>query len=606
MADKNGRAGRIYLNVPKKGAVWLAAQRLVHIAKNELNCRLEIGRGGEPARFNVAAMCFPWKKNEMANLQEAEAILLPDGRLKSLEKAEYGAQGFIAARLKRSQNQTLLLAANTPTGLKNALLTLCDRLYRDAEGNVVIYPFEGVHKPAFESRHIKTDAMNCGRFRATLEYWRPASQAGVNEFADWLASFRLTDYNLLAFVRGWGLTYASEKFPLLADPQHPNVRTDFYPQLLERLHEWGIRTWASDIYMASGYSMETGTCPEILSPCAVRARLRPFKAGKGSFRDILSDPNAITCLSHPSAARFYADVVAETLERYPALDGLDFHIGHAFPSKICRCPQCGGLDGNRELVYRCFVKAYETAVGRKPGIRMRTAVKMFGDATRKIVEHCAELPNLELFCWFRWLGNYLLERTELPVTTGHEDGGGGLEASESNSSELNNLPAIRDYYRDYEPWLGIYVNLARKSALPSISWEPILHREMEQQFFLYSQLTWEPDLSWAEFAGRFVIRSERRWDAKLVAAYCLALEANAAVTSWGLTDLGHAQGVMQTRGLLETPLVRGKIASLRKLYASMNIADYARAEAPAIFNLRHSLAKTIARLQSGKTLRGCH
>lgn len=166
---------------------------------------------------------------------------------------------------------------------------------------------------------------------------------------------------------------------------------------------------------------------------------------------------------------------------------------------------------------------------------------------------------------------------------------------------------IRDYFRDYEPWIWTYVQIAGKAALGSISWEPALQKEMENQFFLYSQLTWEPDLSWSEFARRFVIRSERKQDAKLTEAYRLALESNAAVTSWGLmTELGVAQDVVQTKGLLGTTLVREKTAALQKMLVSMNIAECSRAEPPAFFDLRWLLAKTLARLQAGEVLGQWH
>jgi hypothetical protein len=92
--------------------------------------------------------------------------------------------------------------------------------------------------------------------------------------------------------------------------------------------------------------METATCPEMLSPCADASRLRPFKAGCGAFRDILHDPEAYACLHNPAAARYYAEIVKDVLEHVPDVDGLDFHIGHTFPSKYCRCPSCGNADGN--------------------------------------------------------------------------------------------------------------------------------------------------------------------------------------------------------------------------------------------------------------------
>jgi hypothetical protein len=434
-----------------------------------------------------------------------------------------------------------------------------------------------------------------------LEYWDPASAEGVHAFADWLASFRISDYDLLAFMRGWGTTYTSQRFPALVDPQHPNSTGDFYPRLIERLHAWGIRVWASDIYLASGYSMEVGMVPEMQSPCADKTKGRPFKAGEGSFHDILHAPHGMVCLSHPSAARFYSEVVDDLMAHYPDLDGLDFHIGHAFPNKICRCPQCKDLAGNRQAVYRCFARVYETATARRNDIRMKTAVKMFGDATRRVVEGWAEFPRLEFFCWLRWVGNLLIERTDALVTTGHEDGGGGLEA---NHDPKKTLDQIRDYFRDYEPWIHTYVHIARRAGLASLSWEPALQRELEHLFFFYSQLTWEPDLSWGELARRYVLRSERRRDERLSDAYRLALEANAAVTHWGLApyEAGIAQRVIQTQGLLETAYVQERVAALGEALAAMGLVSVAHEKPPVAHDLRLSLAKTWHRMKSGHVL----
>ena len=189
--------------------------------------------------------------------------------------------------MERPDGPALLLVSNTATGLRNAILTLCDRLYRDPEGNVVADPFDGPHLPAFDRRHIKTDALYCGPFNLPLEYWDPTTAGGVNAFADWVASFRVTDYELLAFARGWGLTYPSTRFPRLVNPKHPNSKYNFYPALIRRMHEWGLAVWAADIYMASGYSMETGTVPEMLSPVADASKVKPYVAGEGTFADVL-------------------------------------------------------------------------------------------------------------------------------------------------------------------------------------------------------------------------------------------------------------------------------------------------------------------------------
>ncbi|MBM4045074.1 MAG: hypothetical protein FJ279_08170 [Planctomycetes bacterium] len=593
VAQRSQPKAVLVLSAQAGEAARLAAERVCRVAANEVGFALELcPLDAPPHQDGILFATLPGSEETVVGCSGCPA---PPG----------AEQGFAAMRLRIAGRERLLLAANTDMGLRNALLTLADRLYRDGDGNVVVDPFDGGHAPAFESRHIKTDALNCGPFRTRLEYWEPSSPSGVNEFADWLASFRLTDYDLLAFVRGWGASYRSERFPALTDPQHPNSMLDFYPRLIDRLHAWGIRVWASDIYLASGYSMEVGTVPEMQSPCADKTRGLPFKAGEGSFHDILHAPHGMVCLSHPAAAKFYADVVDDLLARYPNLDGLDFHTGHTFPHKICRCPQCKDLAGNREGVYWCFRRAYEAAVARQPFIRVKTAVKMFGDATRRLVEGWERFPRLEFFCWLRWAGNLLIERTDAPVTLGHEDGGGGLEA---NHDPKKTLSQIRDYFRDYEPWLQTYVSIARRAKLPGLSWEPALQRELEHLFFFYSQFTWEPELSWAELARRYVLRSERRRDDRLAEAYRLALEANAAVSHWGLAayEPGTAQRVVQTQGLLETAYVRERVAALGEALRAIGLADATFDAPPVAFDLRRSLVKTWNRMAAGEVLGQWH
>ncbi len=607
IATNSNPAGRISFVGHLEEPVRLALDRLSKIGREELGCELKIHPFQESsAPFQVLILLSAGNREARSFLEKAEVPLSADGTIAALSQRQYGDQGFLAGRSKGENGEYLWLAANTQTGLKNAVLTLGERLYRDDGGDLVTDDFEGVHCPAFESRFIKTDAMNCGRFRSRLEYWDPTGDSGVNEFADWLASFRITDYGLITFMRGWGLTFASERYPALADPQHPNPSRDYYSRLINRFSAWGMKTWATDIYIASGYSMEVGTCPEMLSPCADKSRLRPFRAGEGSLWENLCDPEAVACLSHPAAGRYYSNIVQDLLEHYPKLDGLDFHIGHTFPDKICRCPKCGGYTGNRQAIYRCFQQAYETAVKCRPGLHIRAAVKIWGDGTRDIVEHCREFPRLEFFAWMRFVGNYILERTDAPVTTGHEDGGGGLEAWYLTPKAP--LSSIRGYYRDYEPWIRTYIQMAKAAGLKSISWEPAMHRELEQMFFIYSQLSWEPDLSWSELARRYVLRYKRRLDERLIRAYALALEVNASITAYGFIPKENAMcgRVVQTGGLLSVPETREKIVAFKGLLDSAGIAERPWAEAPAAFDLEWSLGRTLVRLLKGETLGSSH
>ena len=163
-----------------------------------------------------------------------------------------------------------------------------------------------------------------------FDYWNPTTVEGVHEFADWLASFRITDV----------------LFRLSPRPEMPAMPR--MKALIDRLHDWGIRVWAADLPIAA-------------------------IADRGK------------CLNSPEYWESRQALVREILQAYPSLDGLDFHIGHAFseePCSICTCPKCKDMPGNRAGVYHSFAKAYGAATAIKPGIRIRVPYKMFGDATR--------------------------------------------------------------------------------------------------------------------------------------------------------------------------------------------------------------------------------
>jgi hypothetical protein len=233
---------------------------------------------------------------------------------------------------------------------------------------------------------------------------------------------------------------------------------------------------------------------------------------------------------------------------------------------------------------------------------------MFGDATRRIVERAADFPRLELFCWLRWISDWAMERSDARATFGHEDGGGGLEVE--NPVGDGRLTRIRNYYRDYEHVIQAYAQQSRQAGLAGISWEAQLQREMENQFFCFSQLSWEPDLTWKELARRYVIRSERAIDQRLIEAYQLAMEANAAVGYWGAGPT--AQGIMQNNKLLETAYVREHLAALRENLFKLGLVDRdnkiseANLAPPVAFDLRRSLVKTYRRMSASRVSSASH
>ncbi|WP_165230180.1 hypothetical protein [Aquisphaera insulae] len=275
--------------------------------------------------------------------------------------------------------------------------------------------------------------------------------------------------------------------------------------------------------------------------------------------------------------------------------------------KVCRCPKCRDLVGNREAVYQCFRAAYAAAVARRPEIRIKAPIRMFGDATRRIEEHHAEFPRLEFFGWLRWIGDDVKSQVDAPVVIGHEDGGGGLEGYRFADAKQT-IADVRGFHRGWEPVVRTYVAVAASAGLKKISWEPALQKELEPVYFAYDQFTWEPSLSWAELARRYVIRSERRLDPDLARAYQMALEAGASITHWGLIGYGPgyaafdrqtilqpdpASGMLVERRLSESVEFRDRVSALRRQLDAMGLLKGKQPPVPIASDLRWSLVKSL-------------
>ena len=137
----------------------------------------------------------------------------------------------------------------------------------------------------------------------------------------------------------------------------------------------------------------------------------------------------------------------------------------------------------------------------------------------------------------------------------------------------------RGYCRRWEAVLQTCVSVARTAALRGFPWEP--------------------ELSWAELARRYVLRSERRTDARLVDACRLTHEAGAALTHWGLASGGPAMASSsRIRCFSRTPSPASSPATCTSANAptsgSVSLPfGSAKGPTPVAFDLRWSIAKSV-------------
>ena len=161
---RDGQAnGRLTLSASVKGPAGLAARHLQKVAREQVGCDIELHVATESGRpASVMALCPPWDGKVEALVRGPGVELSSNGKLAALGTAPHGDQGFVATRLDGGERGPLVLAADTEIGLRNALLTLADRLHRDAKGNRVLL-LAGSGGQSAHRAHGR--AGDCGRLR---------------------------------------------------------------------------------------------------------------------------------------------------------------------------------------------------------------------------------------------------------------------------------------------------------------------------------------------------------------------------------------------------------------------------------------------------------
>ena len=171
---------------------------------------------------------------------------------------------------------------------------------------------------------------------------------GIGEWHNFLK--KIVDLNantLMVYINGHYLPYQSKAFPELVQHDHPNVKNEFFSEVIKLAKNYGIRiilvfttTGHAGKFLETNSELKTKTnqisinLEEYLLPFPRHIRKRKSQFNKGNAQVGFG----ILCHNHPIAQQFVSKLIQEGLDLYPDVDGIALHPPESiFP---CYCEFC--------------------------------------------------------------------------------------------------------------------------------------------------------------------------------------------------------------------------------------------------------------------------
>lgn len=139
----------------------------------------------------------------------------------------------------------------------------------------------------------------------------------------------------------WENTYPSARYPEVRESDHPNVRQEFFQDVLDYARGRGLMTVATlcTTGHAGGYAKAHPECATLAAAGTQHQYLD--SAGRHTFN---------LCHNHPMGQAYARGVIAEVLSRYHGFGGLLFHPPeHVVPCHCSYCKQAFRATSGKEL-----------------------------------------------------------------------------------------------------------------------------------------------------------------------------------------------------------------------------------------------------------------
>ena len=449
------------------------------------------------------------------------------GYVRKLSSEDLGTQGFVIYKPGKKDgpfSDSLVLTANTSTGLHYAVSTLVDRLHNE-DGRLIVDGLNTrlipvVNLPAFTHRSVFTglggpEWMGPGQYMKEFGY-------DYKAFIDWLSEHKFNNLLIHNFANlCWGINYESERFPELINRFHPNVKQEFMGDLIRYAHERHIEIFFG-MDIPDNWSGFINVYPDLAGAnvdwsCFPRGRdWDAFAEGTGHWRYNWIEHDASgnrivhgekgrqvrrqaswVCLTQPRVKAFWRDYWTEVLDRYPEIDG----IGGQFSEhlSICNCERCSRA-GFFELATEYFGTMEELARSRNPDLKLW----LWGvPGVRDIIKRKSEIPNLVLIDWGLSFQPFFLNHI-VPKSDWYLCHGGGQ---------------ILDFA------IKRFCTTFNRLGLKGVQIRGVEFKEADRNYQSFEEFMWNPQLSLKDYAHHYTIKQLRKKDKKVTDAYYHLIKA---------------------------------------------------------------------------------
>jgi ankyrin repeat protein len=443
--------------------------------------KLEISitpEGRESDSRNLIVIGEPFKNSLVKKILIASAVKLDKaGGIVDLAQMKNSEQGFIIQFAKYNKKNCVVLSGNTSQGTFYAVQTFCDRIYKNSGGNFCLDRKNVLTAPAIKYRSLAAHLGGTGGAGAPQfekSFGRKDGTIDFEAFIDWVARYKVNNLNLWLFDLSWGVRYPSKKYPEAVDKSHPNVKHEFFGQLLKYAKKNYIDVWAF------------GQFP------TMKHILKVYPEFKGTGK-LWKNWNRWVCANKPGVMKFWKGYWEEVLTRYPDITAIGGQWGEVrFPR--CQCSKCNeNFDQQQWLYFKAMVDVAEKV---RPGLKYWM---YFAYGGREIPKHRKELPNLTFIHW-----------------------GDGKYREPSAKAQGTRV----DWYlthgmarKWYESYIKRHCLAAKKLNLEGIQKRMMRYHALDKLYFALCEFGWSPELTWDEFTKRYVIRKLHIKNDELVLAY---------------------------------------------------------------------------------------
>ena len=449
----------------------------------------------------------PEDNSILCNLLSRSGLHLnTSNQIDRLTSMKNGEQGFAIRFVNIEECACAVLAGNTPVGTFYAVQEFADRVYKTNDGIYAIDRDNILTSPAIKYRSMfgnvsGPDYVSSGEFIKT--FGNNDGTIDVEAFIDWVARYRVNNLLITLFDLQFGINYASKKYPEAVNIKHPNVKNEFFGQLVEKAKESHIDVWLTSNFPDCWFGVIKAYPKFAAKHVDMQAYDRTddwwdkFYTGMTRREYALLRPSSVVCANEPAVMEFWRGYWEELLQRYPGVAGVGGQWGEK-PKQRCYCSKC--KENFDEQQWRYFKVMTEVAEKVHPGLKYWMWYALYG---REIAKHRDKLPNLT----YIYFG----------------DGAIRPPVSEAQGTKVDWYLSHGMTDPNYEPWLRRHCLECQRLGIVGIQKRLAEYHKCDRSYYALARFSWSPELSWEEFARQYILHKYHMKDTQKVKTYAAIL-----------------------------------------------------------------------------------